>query len=82
MLGTTEASHRTLIIALDTFREEIEKDQPDLIKVREFAVVLSQLLNQARKYAEAYQAAHTRALLIQAGCSLELENEKTIFGRV
>jgi hypothetical protein len=34
MLGTTEVSHRTLIIALDTFREEIEKDQPDPAKVR------------------------------------------------
>jgi hypothetical protein len=82
MLGKNEVAHRTLITALDTFRGEIEKDQPDPSKVREFAVVLVDLLIQARKYAEHEQAAPARALLIHAGASLKFENEKTIFGRV
>jgi hypothetical protein len=82
MLGTTEVSHRTLIIALDTFREEIEKDQPDPAKVREFSVILAGLLSEARRYAEQQQSTRARAHLIQAGCSLKSEPEQTIFGRV
>jgi hypothetical protein len=81
MLGTNHVGHHNLITAMDVFQREIKKDQPDPARVREFAVRLSGMLNQARKYAEQQQAATALGALNEAGCTLEWAPEKTMFGQ-